>query len=504
MSAMPGDALPRPTTNATVVPLSAPTLAPQDAAYAVSRGLSEATIKAAGLYSTKRYFRDVGEKACIAFPYRTETGHHLSNKYRSPEKHFAQDPGGAASFFGIDRLNSKNPTLIITEGEIDALSLTEAGFENAVSVPNGAPMRIVNRRIHPEEDTKFAYIWDARELLNRCERIILATDNDAQGEALREELARRIGKAKCWFVEYPADCKDANDVLRKHGKIKLSDCIIDAKPYPISALHTAKEFAPDVETLYNKRSLRGATTGFPSVDPFFTVYPGQMTVVTGFPGHGKSSFIDQVCVNMANQFKWKTVFCSFENTPAIHIAHLMELKTGKPFFQSGNYQRIDGDEYKQALEWVEQHFGFIDFRDTEPPTIDNILQRAQAAIQRLGVRSLVIDPYNYVRMDKSASETDAISDMLTRVQAFSKANDCHTFFIAHPQKVYNVDTKFRPGGMNVSGSAAWWAKADCGITVARGDNAGESIVEVWKCRYRWVGTQGHTTITYDPVTGGFS
>lgn len=503
------DALQSAVTNAVVVPLIQPSLGtinPKHASYMQGRGISEATLRTAGVFSTKRYFQSAGgELDCLAFPYRNNAGQVIGHKYRTGDtKHFAQDQGGVNIFFGSDRLNKKLKSMLITEGEIDALSCMEVGFDNVVSVPNGAPTRIANRKIHPSEDARFSYVWEAHEILDDMDRVVLATDRDAPGEALREELARRIGKHKCWLVEYPEDCKDANDVLKKYGKEKLSDCIIDAKPYPISALYTAADFEDDVKALYAKRSLRGALTGFDALNSLYTVAPGQLSIVTGFPSHGKSSFVDQLCVNLANQYSWKTALCSFENTPSIHIAHLMELKIGKPFFQPPQGERISEQEYDSALKWVEEHFGFIDFKGAEPPTIDNILQRAQAAVQRLGVRGLVIDPYNYVRLDKGASETDAISDMLTKVQAFAKSNDCHVWFVAHPQKVYGTDQSFTPGGGHVSGSAAWWAKADCGLTVHRAQTPGETLIDVWKCRYRWVGQQGRATVSYDSTTGGFS
>lgn len=480
-------------------------LSPVDIAFMASRGISEQTCKSVGLFSTKKWFKNAGaELPCIAFPYRDEKGQTLAHKYRTDTKQFTQDAGGAGVFFGIDRVKKETPTLIISEGEIDALTFTEIGFDNAVSVPNGAPMKIVNKKIDPSEDYRFSYVWDARDMLDKMERVILATDNDPQGMALQEELARRIGKHKCWIVKYPDGCKDANDVLLKHGKVVLSDIIIDAKPFPISGLFGVQEFSADLETLYNKRSIRGASSGISALDNFYTVFPGQLTVVTGLPSHGKSSFIDQLTVNLAEQFQWKFAFCSFENTPTIHIAHLMELKARKPFFmqRNNNMERMTKEEYVAAMQWVEGHFNFIDFRDAEPPTIEAILQRAQAAVQRLGVRGVIIDPYNYVRMPRGASETDEISDMLTRVQTFAKANDCHFWFICHPTKMYGETS--RPGGMQVHGSASWWAKADCGITIHRGQQQNESIIDVWKVRYRWVGQQGSATISYDPICGAFS
>jgi twinkle protein len=121
----------------------------------------------------------------------------------------------------------------------------------------------------------------------------------------------------------------------------------------------------------------------------------------------------------------------------------------------------------------------------------------------MGVRGLVIDPYNYIELDKTNStETEAISNMLTRVQKFCKAHDVHTWFIAHPSKINRSGVEQpRPDGMSISGSMAWWAKTDCGITVHRQDQYVE--IACWKSRYRWVGTQGETTLLYNKTSGTY-
>jgi twinkle protein len=93
--------------------------------------------------------------------------------------------------------------------------------------------------------------------------------------------------------------------------------------------------------------------------------------------------------------------------------------------------------------------------------------------------------------------------MLTRVQKFCKAHDVHTWFIAHPSKITRQGVEQpRPDGMSIAGSMAWWAKTDCGLTVHRKDNHVE--IAVWKCRYRWVGTQGETTMLYNKTAGTYS
>ena len=161
-------------------------------------------------------------------------------------------------------------------------------------------------------------------------------------------------------------------------------------------------------------------------------------------------------------------------------------------------------EKEEAFDWVNQHFMFLDSETVEPATIDSVLDRAKIAVARMGVRGLVIDPYNYIDNKGGVAETEFISNMLTRVQAFAKAYGVHVWFVAHPAKITRSGMDLpRPDGMAISGSMAWWAKADCGMTVHRTKTHGVEIA-VWKCRYRWVGTQGETTLMYNKITGTYS
>ena len=161
------------------------------------------------------------------------------------------------------------------------------------------------------------------------------------------------------------------------------------------------------------------------------------------------------------------------------------------------------EERDQAIDWVEDHFIFLDSETIEAATIDSVLDRAKAAVARMGIRGLVIDPYNYIENKSGQAETEFISHMLTKVQAFAKSYGVHIWFVAHPAKVSRSGTDLpRPDGMSISGSMAWWAKADCGLTVHRTPE-NEVQIAVWKCRYRWIGTQGETTLGYDKVVGGY-
>lgn len=467
------------------------------------RGISKSTADKMKLFSSEKYFSKLGKNAdAIGFPYY-RGGALIAAKYRSfPEKDFTQDSGGAHDFFGIDLVVKGDPVIIV-EGEIDCLTLIECGIKNVVSVPSGAPIKVADGKVLPSEDKRFAYVWNAREILDAAPYVILATDQDTAGQALAEELARRIGKEKCRLAKFAK--KDLNEVHLDDPSQTLGavqEVLDKATAYPISGISDAGAFYDRLNDLYNKGTGKGFSTGYSSVDEIYTVAPAQLTVVTGYPSSGKSNFIDQIMVNLARRDDWKFAVCSFENQPEIHISRLMEIYTRKRFFEGRD--RMQESEKEEAFKFVKDHFLFIDTNGEEPSTLDSILERARAAVKRMGVRGLVIDPYNYIELPRNeGTETMAISDMLTRVQKFCKAHDVHTWFIAHPSKItrQGVDQP-RPDGMSIAGSMAWWAKTDCGLTVHRRDNHVE--IAVWKCRYRWVGTQGETTMLYNKTSGTYS
>ena len=468
--------------------------------FLLKRGISRETTDKMKLFAAEKWFQRLGRNApAIGFPYY-RNGSITSAKYRSIEdKDFTQDAGGAHDFFGIDQVVPDKP-IVIVEGEIDALTCIECGIENVVSVPSGAPMKVVDGKVTASEDKKFSFVWNAHEILSKAPYIIIATDNDSPGQALAEELARRIGKHKCRLTKF--DRKDLNEVLLEDGQETVKEIIDAAEPYPVEGLSSASKFFDRVNDLWTKGTGKGVSTGYTTLDQIYTVAPGQLTVVTGYPSNGKSNFVDQLMVNLAKQHDWKFAVCSFENQPEVHITRFMEIAEGKRFFEGSH--RMNDEEKNRSFKWVTDHFLFMDSETVEPATIESILDRAQAAVARLGIRGMVIDPYNYIDMkNRGDSETGAISDMLTRVQAFAKAFGVHVWFVAHPSKVSRTGSDLpRPDGMSIAGSMAWWAKADCGLTVHRADLGVE--VAVWKCRYRWVGTQGETLLAYDKVTGTYN
>ncbi len=451
--------------------------------------------------SGKRYFNGFGELDAVGFVYGDQSQPSAIKWRAINQKAFTQE-GAARQFYGIEFIPDDAKELIIVEGECDALALASAGIA-AVSCPNGAPQMVSGKSFSPEDDNKFSYIWEARELIDRCDKIILATDNDKAGHALAEEIARRIGRAKCWAINYPTGCKDANEVIQHHGVEALKDVVSKSQPLPLKGVYSAKSYIQDVHDIFAKGVGSGESTGITSVDDLFTIAEGQLSIVTGVPSSGKSEFVDQIMVNLAQNCSWKFAVASFENPPHFHIAKLSEKIVGKAFFE-GEAERMTNKELTDCSNFIDKHFVFLDSRDGAVSTIDSIIDRAKQAVMRLGIRGLVIDPYNYIEKNTQSDESQSISSMLTKVTAFAKAHGVHVWFIAHPAKMYPREDGSMPipTGMSISGSAAWFAKADLGVTVHRiGD---DTEIHCWKSRFKWIGKQGAVPLAYDKSTGRYS
>lgn len=142
----------------------------------------------------------------ICFNYY-KNGELVNIKFRGKDKDMRLSKDAELIFYNIDSIKDDEECVIV-EGEIDCLSCHEAGIHNSISVPNGA-------------NANYRYMDNCYEFFTNKKKIIIAVDSDEAGKKLKEELINRFGRDRCFIVEYPNDCKDANDVLVKYGKEEL-------------------------------------------------------------------------------------------------------------------------------------------------------------------------------------------------------------------------------------------------------------------------------------------
>jgi twinkle protein len=285
---------------------------------------------------------------------------------------------------------------------------------------------------------------------------------------------------------------------------------------------TRKDVMPNITTpmdyidalvdLYNKGGpQKGASTGWPNVDEFYTVEPGQWTLITGLPGHGKSEWLDNLMLNLAARKDWRFAVYSPENFPKeVHIAKLLSKRIGKPF-RTGPTERINHTELAEHVGFLEGHFGFLKAQNDEPMGIDQILDECWVWVQLDPGHpcAIVIDPWNELDhlRPNDRTETEYISRALSTIRRFARNHKCHVFIVAHPRIMHREkDGKIPvPTPYDVAGSAHWFNKADNCIAVWR-DTTGEAnrvSVLVQKVRFSHIGRVGSAELIYDRVTGQF-
>lgn len=469
------------------------------------RGLSQGTLRS-NMITARPEWMPGGEKLAIQFPY-TVNGLVVNVKYRTLDKEFRQIKGGMKCFYRHDDLmhcQEKDMPLVITEGELDALALVESGIQTATSVPDGAPSSESQNF-----QTKFDFLKNSDAVLKKFQKVVICVDTDGPGKILEAELVRRIGVERCFKAEMPKDCKDANDVLLRHGKAAVRRLALEAKPYPVSGLIAARDALPEVEYLYQNGVDRGVSTGWLTLDKLYTVKVGEMTIVTGIPASGKSNFLDALTVNIAKSHNWSFAVFSPENWPVQrHITTLLEKIEKKPFWNNRYASRMSPDDMSHGMQWLNDHFHFI-IPEEETMSVDTILEKTRAAILRHGVRGVIIDPWNEIEHDMRYAEREDqyISRALTQIRRFARFNGVHIWVVAHPKNLQKDKTtgKYKaPTMYEISGGAHWRNKADNGICVHRPDlQKSEVDIIVQKIRYREVGRPGVETLVFASDTGTY-
>lgn len=471
---------------------------PDIASWFASRGISEGVLVRNQIGKGKAYFPQVEEeRGCILFPYM-RNGEVVNIKYRTRDKMFRLSAGAERILYGLQDVSS---TLIWVEGEIDKLSVEEAGFKNCVSVPDGAPAEKTKNY-----ETKFDFLGAPE--LDVVSTHIIAVDSDEPGKLLQRELIRRLGPEKCLVVRWPDGYKDANEVLVGLGSEALSLCIESAEHTPIVGAFSASDFSEEFADMYNHGTHRGLSTGWDEIDALYTVRPGEMTILTGIPNSGKSEWLDALMVNLAHYHGWGFAVFSAENWPVTeHMKKLSEKYIGKPF-DSGPTERMTAHERQMAETWLDKHFKFV---MPEEPTIESILSIVRQLVTRHGVRGFVLDPWNEIEHSRpeSMSETEYIGKVLSEIRRFARLAECHAWIVAHPTKLHkNNDGSYPvPTPYDISGSANWRNKADNCISVWRdlSPTAGSGVeIHIQKIRHKVVGRLGMGLVNYDRVTGRYT
>ena len=361
---------------------------------------------------------------------------------RTIEKHSGQpktwcqkDSDTSALLFNMNRVNTSKP-LLITEGETDCASAIEAGYINTVSVPLGAG------NLHWIEEN-----WD---WLNNFDSIIIWSDNDEAGIKMRKECIYRLGTWRTKYITAPeyfekengkkVPIKDINDCLQIGGKNFVMNLISDAKDVPVKSVVDYSE----IEEL-DISQMDGVKTGIKPLDEeLLKIFYGTLTVLSGRPGSGKTSIIDQTIARTIDNGKPVFLFlkempermsANWFNTIIAGRRNMVE-KTSR---DNRKYYIVPQSIQKKMQTYYNKKL-FI-YRDDEPNDVDSVLKSAEECVRKFGCKLIVLDnlmmiDLNCAESDKNTAQTNLINSLIKFAAKFNVA----VVLIAHPRKTQDTNS----------------------------------------------------------------
>lgn len=450
----------------------------------------------------------------IAIPFLRK-GQVVNHKYRRIVKiadgqNFEQDKGGEQCFYNLAALEDlaklkadalRATTVVITEGEFDCAVALHCGHL-AVSVPSGAP----DKPVEGEDSAKFDFLKDFPKHVVA----VLAVDDDGAGHVLRQELALRLGWHRCKWVQFPKGCKDLNEVFAKYGSKGVNVVLNEKSRFMNSGgLFRMSELPPQPE-------LRAFECGIGNLSDMIKLRPGDLSVFTGIPSHGKTTFVNALACNMARLYGWDVCFGSFEQNPRIdHQRFLRTYHIGKPHKDSSGWEQWTDTDIAEADRWIDKHFTFIvpDVDTDDLVTLEWVIARVRAAITQHGANMVIIDPWNELDHDRpqGMSLTEYTGFAIKKFKKLAKEYMVHITIVAHPAKMEkNKDGGYsQPTLYDISDSAHWANKCDIGVIIHRLQSEDgkkyATCVNVAKVRYWGVlGRVGEKYLEYLPERASYA
>ena len=454
-----------------------PTIRPPAVEYLKHRGISQDTVERFGITTQK------DNDNILVFPFFDDCGKMQFVKYRKTDFDKSKDKNKEwcekdckPILYGMDQCDAeRSRTLVITEGQIDSLSVYEAydGNINAVSVPTGA-----------NGFTWVPYCWD---FLGRFDTLIVFGDHERGHITLLDEMTKRFhGTVKHVTEAAYMDCKDANELLLEHGRSAVRNAVETAVTVECKRIKKLSEVErrdmSQMEAIDSGISQLNRTIG--------GFYFGQLIILTGERGLGKSTLGSQFVMRAVNQ--GVPSFCYSGELPEWFFQDWFDRQcAGRDYINVAtselgfdNYL-IDGAALQLIHDWYDERIYIYDnsIVGNEEEEPGGILDTIETAIKQYGCRFLMIDNL------MTAISDDLKSDLYRQQSAFvrnltemAKRYNVIILLIVHPRK--RLGNQF--GNDDVAGSSNITNLADVVLNYALprddDDSKPERVLQITKNR----------------------
>ncbi|TVQ33232.1 MAG: hypothetical protein EA356_12485 [Geminicoccaceae bacterium] len=424
----------------------------------------------------------------------THAGRRLALTWRRRSDRKIVRREGAVGLFNADVLDDPSlaaEPLVVCQTEADALALAAAGIVRVVGLND-------DRATVPRAeraDSFWSWLAPIRDLARQGVNPILAFHDSPTGWSLREAVAKQIGRAKCrWLNLHGAPSPEAMVLA---GRIEeLAQAVREADWISVRGVYGLDEL-PRVD------ERPALDPGLGDLGKHCRLRTGDLMVVTGIPGHGKTLFLNNLLAAMHRRHGWRSCFCSPEQHPWLdHRRALLRLHAQLP------HDRLSEAQMAAGEAWMREAFCWMVAGLDDTPDIAWFLEMAETAAVRFGAKAIVLDPWNELVHRRAAHELgdEYANEALRRIRVLARELDVLVIIAAHPRKQdADPDTGDYPvpALYDVSGAAAWKNKPDLGVVVHRYPRA--TLLRVEKTRYEDVhGRPGDLEVHVDPQSGRYA
>lgn len=366
--------------------------------------------------------------------------------------------------------------LIICEGELDALSVLQAGYQFVVSVPTGAPDRLPDGGEMPTPRYLIGSDDKLKPDVAKFAHVVLLTDGDRAGANLRRILANVIGAGYCSVPAYPDACKDANDVLMKHDVAGVRALVDEAQPLKSDG------FTPLTDI--DGRQPRTYSTAMPFLDPHLQLIRPEFFVIGGAAGAGKSSVAQAIVFGLCWQHGWRASLFAGEGAPSVVLTR------AKSFWRGvSNADTREPEVQHERDAWIRDHLAFIKPPQDELPTFEWFMWAIEQQALRRRRDVFLLDPWNQVIKQRPVgiSVTDWTGEAIMRLMNLGKRHNLVLIVVHHIKKP--EDPRRLPSPYDLADSAHWYNASDHCLIVHRPDES-KNRTQLWVAKSKDHGFMG--------------